>query len=836
MERVTYFVDVLLPLPLPSLFTYRVPNEFEHTLQFGMRVVVPFGRSKLYSGLIVDVHTKVPKRIQVKYILELIDEQPIISPKQFQLWQWIAEYYMCHLGEVMAAALPSALKLASETKIMLNPAFNGDVSTLTENELKLAETLSYRTLMTVDEISKAIGIAKIIPLIKSLIDKEIIITDEEIKNPYKPKIETYIALSPDIANNEKSFFSLIDTLASSKRTEKQSDLLLSFLLLQKKSGANLQNFSIKRSDFLKQAEVSVARLETMLEKGIFVKKEVVVSRLTEFKALENPSTIVLSPPQQEAKQEIEQQFMTKEVVLLHGITGSGKTEIYIKFIQQAIEEGKQVLYLLPEIALTTQIVNRLRKYFGDKIGVYHSRFNEYERVEIWNRVLNQNKEGKLSQNKYQVILGARSALLLPYQNLGLIIVDEEHDGSYKQIDPAPRYHARDAAIVLAKIHQAKTLLGTATPSLETYYNTKSGKYGIVELFQRYAEGQLPEIWTVDIREALKQKKMRGNFTQFLIENIQEALSKKEQIILFQNRRGYSLHLFCHSCQHIPSCEYCDVTLTYHKKLNLLKCHYCGYAIDVPKSCPICKSHHVEMKGFGTEKLEEELQALFPSVTVARMDLDTTRSKRSHQQLITDFENRKIDILVGTQMVTKGFDFSHVSVVGVLNADQLISYPDFRSFERAFQILAQVSGRAGRKNSEGKVIIQSYQPKHPALQYVIKNDYEAMYQQQIAERKQFHYPPIYRLIKITLKDKDDEKLDKAAAALAPILKEAFPSHILGPEYPIVSKIQNYYLKDFWLKLPRNSNLAFQKQKLQNIISQFQTQSSFKSIRVVINVDS
>ena len=835
MERTTYFVDVLLPLPLPGLFTYRIPHEFNDYLSFGIRVVVPFGKNKLYSGIIIKVHTDAPTKLNVKYILEVIDQYPVISERQFQLWKWISEYYMCHLGEVMSAALPSALKIASETKIILHPSFTGDISHLTENELKLTEALSYRTLMTVDEISHAIGIAKVIPIIKSLVEKEIIITDEEIKNPYKPKIETYIHLEEPFASDEKLLYQLLDTLSQSKKTQKQADLLLKFLMMQQKErSVPINQFSIKRTDFLKETAVSIARLETLISKGIFKYEEKVVSRLEDYNALQEVKDIQLSEEQQDTIYKIQEKFSKKSVVLLHGVTGSGKTEIYIKLINQVLESGKQVLYLLPEIALTSQIVNRLRKYFGTKVGVYHSRFNEYERVEIWNRVLGAGKMN-MAEHKYQLILGARSALLLPYQNLGLIIVDEEHDGSYKQQDPAPRYHARDAAIMLGMIHETHTLLGTATPSIETYYNTQLDKYGLVELNRRYAVSQMPEIWTVDLRQAAKLKQLQGNFSDFLLQHIRDALKNKEQVILFQNRRGYSLRLFCNSCETMPTCIHCDVTLTYHKKSNLLKCHYCGYAIDVPEECPTCKSRNIEMKGFGTEKLEEEIQSFFPEATIVRMDLDTTRSKTAYQTIISDFENKKIDILVGTQMVTKGLDFDNVSVVGVLNADHLISFPDFRAFEKAFQTIAQVSGRAGRKNTAGKVIIQSYQPKHPALQYVISNDYVSMYRNQIKERESFHYPPIYRLIKLTLKHKEEQAVNKGAEALAPILRNAFPEQVLGPEFPLISRIQNYYLKDFWIKFPKSENLAAKKHYLQHIINQFLGQTSYKTIRIIINVD-
>ncbi len=838
MERITYFVDVLLPLPLPGLFTYRIPHEFDQQVGFGMRVVVPFGRSKLYSGLVVRVHTDAPSQVNTKYIIDTIDASPIITEKQFRFWQWLSSYYLCSLGEVMMAALPSALKLASETKVMISPDFDGELSILNEKESKIVETLSYHHTLTVDEVSKIIEIKKVIPIIKTLVEKGVLITDEEIKNPYKSKKESFVSLAPPYNINKDALYELLGKLENNKRSAKQVDLILAFMMLlqerQEKSTDLDLTISIPKAELLQRADASLSRLNTLIEKGIFEVKEFKVSRLLQFESKNSVEDILLSNAQEKALREIEQQSQNYPAVLLHGITGSGKTEIYIKLIDKVLRAGKQVLYLLPEIALTSQIVDRLRRYFGDKVGVYHSRFNEYERVEIWDRVLyhDPKREGG---DKYQLILGARSALLLPYQNLGLIIVDEEHDSSYKQIDPAPRYHARDSAIVLGKIHRTYTLLGSATPSLESYYNVKQQKYGLVELMQRYANSTLPEIWTVNLTECLKQKKIEENFSSFLLESIEEALAKKEQIIIFQNRRGFALRLFCHTCQSIPSCKYCDVTLTYHKGSNLLRCHYCGYAIEVPDQCPECGSKEIEMKGFGTERVEETLAHLFPNARIARMDVDTTRSKNAYRKILSDFENHNTDILVGTQMVTKGLDFDRVTVVGILNADSLISFPDFRSFERAFQLMAQVSGRAGRKEKSGKVIIQAYNPAHPALEYVVVNDFKAMYEHQMSERRQFFYPPFYRLIKITLKHKEEKNVLEGAKILASRLRESFPGKVLGPEFPLVGRIQNLYLQDIWIKMPKNDRLEFNKRTIRQLVSTFLKDIRYKSIRVIINVD-
>lgn len=797
-----------------------------------MRVIVPFGRSKLYSGLVVRVHTEAPQEWATKYIVDVMDERPVVSERQFRLWQWMADYYLCTLGEVMAAALPSALKLASETKIKLHPDFSGDVTVLNPFELRIAEALTHREEMTVAEVAKAAQVQKILPVIRSMVEKRVIITDEEIRNPYKPKRETVVRLAEAYAA-EAPFMALLDQLNTSSRTAPQADLLLSFMMLTRRDGQYDFQAEVPKAQLLQAREVTPARLQTLLKKGVLVAEEHIISRLADISSLDEVSSIQFTAPQQTALDQIHDSFAKNPVTLLHGVTGSGKTEIYIQLIDEVLKQGKQVLYLLPEIALTSQIVNRLRRYFGEKVGVYHSRFNEYERVEIWNRVLGQGSE---VENKYQLILGARSALLLPYQNLGLIIVDEEHDPSYKQQDPAPRYHARDCAIVLAGMHHAPVLLGTATPSLESYYNVELGKYGLVQLTERFSRHQLPEIWVVNMSAATRQKQVQGIFSNFLIEKIGEALDKKEQVILFQNRRGYAVRMICHTCESMPTCKYCDVTLTYHKKTNLLKCHYCGYAIEVPHECPTCHSTDIEMKGFGTEKVEDTLAELFPQASIARMDLDTTRSKNSYQQIITDFEQHKTDILVGTQMVTKGLDFDRVSVVGILNADALVSFPDFRAFERAYQLLAQVSGRAGRKDVPGKVVIQSYQPNHPALKYVESNDFAAMYQSQIAERREYHFPPVARLVKITLKHPDEKVVAAAATALAGPLRQAFPGRVLGPEAPLVSRIQNYFLQEFWVKLPKDNHQASYKLRLREILKAFQSAKEHKTVRVVVNVDA
>jgi primosomal protein N' (replication factor Y) len=828
----TFFVDVILPLPLEARFTYRVPQVLNGQIAFGMRVIVPFGNNKLYAAVVERVHENAPKQFSVKYVLDVIDDRPVVSEPQYRLWQWMADYYMCTIGEVMAAALPSALRLASETKVKIHPEFDGDVTVLTPYEMNVVELLLHRETMTVAEVGKTLQVAKVMPIIKSLVDKRAVITDEEIRNPYKPKRETVISLVAPY-NQESTFMELLDKLNAKANTSSQADTLLGFMMLTREGNQYHFDAALPKAELLKSEHISQSSLQTLLKKGILKSEDRIISRLADFSA-EEAAEVQLSAPQETAYRQIKQNFEQFSVTLLHGVTGSGKTEIYIKLIDEVLKQGKQVLYLLPEIALTSQIVNRLRKYFGDRVGVYHSRFNEYERVEIWNRVLSGGSDDDTS--KYQLILGARSALLLPYKQLGLVIVDEEHDGSYKQMDPAPRYHARDAAVMLAQIHGAKTLLGTATPSLESYYNVQRHKFGLVELMQRYAESKLPDIYTVNMNLATKRHEVEGLFSHFLIEQMAQALERKEQIILFQNRRGYAVRMICHTCESMPKCQYCDVTLTYHKKTNLLKCHYCGYAIEVPHECPTCHSTDIEMKGFGTEQVEDTLAAIFPEARIARMDTDTTRSKNAYQQIITDFEQHKTDILVGTQMVTKGLDFDRVSVVGILNADALISFPDFRAFERAFQLLSQVSGRAGRKEVPGKVVIQTFQPNHPALRYVESNDFMAMYTSQIAERQQFRLPPITRMAKITLKHTDEQVVMAAAMQLQLMLREAFAGNVMGPAAPLVSRIQNYYLQDFWVKMSRDASLTAKKQQLREVIRQFKQLPAYKKVRVVVNVDA
>jgi len=830
LERTTLFADVLLPLPVGGTFTYRVPFELNDQVKEGVRVVVQFGTRKIYTALVIRVHEVVPKAWLPKYILSALDENPIITPVQRTFWEWIAGYYMCHPGEVMNAALPAAFKLASESKIALNPVLPDDLSGLSEKEFLLLEALHNRKTIAISEVSKILDLQKTIPVIKSLIEKGIILPEEEVNDPYKPRRETFVRLTPRFSSEEE-LKELFDQLE--KRAGRQLEMVMTFVRLSRFGLGEMAE--VKRRDLFKQSKGTAAQLENLVGKGVFETYEKFVSRFEASVQDSSTEMIELTDGQQEALNGIREQFKTKEVVLLHGVTSSGKTELYIKLIRDVIDQGKQVLFMLPEIALTTQIITRLRKYFGSRVGVYHSRFNVHERVEIWNAVLDKSGEAEAVTRQYDIILGARSSVLLPYSNLGLVVVDEEHDSSFKQMDPAPRYNGRDAAIYLAHLHGAKTLLGSATPSVESYFNALQGKYGLVELSERYANMEMPLIEIVNVKDALRQGKMKSHFSSVLLDQLETALGLGEQAIFFQNRRGFSLRLECDVCHWMPTCKNCDVTLVYHKKSNQLRCHYCGYVSAIPEKCPECHGVSLKMKGFGTEKVEEELGLIFPKARITRMDLDTTRSKHSLQQIIGEFEERKTDVLVGTQMVTKGLDFDNKPGLHIKNADNMLSYPDFRAAERSFQLMAQVSGRSGRKNKQGKVIIQTYNPMHPVIGYVVKNDYVAMFRQQLAERYKYHYPPYVRLVLLRLKHKDPELLNKAAAELAKSLRLVFGKRILGPEFPMVARIMNYYIKHIMFKIERNVSAAAMKEKLAEELEKFQKESGFSQVKVLMDVD-
>ncbi|MDP1621471.1 MAG: primosomal protein N' [Bacteroidales bacterium] len=831
MERTTLFADVLLPLPVGGTFTYRVPFELNEQVQEGIRVVVQFGARKIYTALVIKVHEHPPTAHIPKYILSILDETPIVTHVQRAFWDWLAGYYLCHPGEVMNAALPSAFKLASESKISLSAVLPDDLSGLTEKELLLVEALHNRKSIAISEVAKIIDQQKTIPVIKTLIEKGIIVPEEELNDPYKPKREAFVRFMPEYAEDEEALKVIFDQLE--KRAKKQLAIVITFIRISEYGFGEVKD--VKRHDLINKSKGTSAQLDILVGKGVFEIYYKLVSRFETAGQEMDSEQIELTAGQQQALEKIRKEFETKDVVLLHGVTSSGKTELYIKLIRDVIDQGKQALFMLPEIALTTQIITRLRKYFGDRVGVYHSRFNMHERVEIWNAVLHRANTGQIAEKQYDIILGARSSLFLPFSNLGLVVVDEEHDPSFKQMDPAPRYSGRDAAIYLAHLHGAKTLLGSATPSVESYSNAMQGKYALIELFERFGNMEMPQIQIVNVKESLRLGLMKSHFSSVLLKLIETALGNGEQAILFQNRRGFSLRLECDLCHWMPACKNCDVTLVYHKKINQLRCHYCGYVSRIPDKCPECTGVNIKMKGFGTEKVEEELGLIFPKARIARMDLDTTRTKHSLQHLIGDFEARKIDILVGTQMVTKGLDFDNVSLVCILNADNMLSYPDFRAAERGFQLMAQVSGRSGRKYKQGRVIIQTYNPNHPVIIDVVKNDYLAMFKKQMAERHKFKYPPYTRLVLLKLKHKDPEFLNMAADKLAKSLRKVFGKRILGPEFPIVSRIMNYFIKHIIFKMERGVSPSAMKERMVMEIEKLQREQMLKQVKVIIDVD-
>ena len=820
-ERLTYFVDVVLPLAVDRLFTYRVPFELNDLIQKGVRVVVPFGKTKFQTGIVIDIHQNPPKDYQVKYVESVLDEKPIVVGKQVKFWNWLAEYYMSTLGEVMNAALPGNFKLGSETKIALHPDFDRDAAELSDDAFLLVEALSVQETLDLIEVSSIISKKNVHQFIKNMIDQRVVISVEELKWKYRPKYATYLCLD-EAYNNENNLRELLDTLEKSAQKVKQFESLMVFL-----RNKDQDSTYVAKADLLNDGATE-SSLKSLEKNGVLRFESIEISRLKEKGAgeIERKS---LSTAQNQALEEIKTVFESKDVCLLHGVTGSGKTELYVELIEEQLQLGKQVLFLLPEIALTTQLIDRLSAYFGDLVGVYHSKFNQNERVEIWNAVLHKDPK------RFRVIVGARSAVFLPFTDLGLIIVDEEHESSFKQHDPSPRYHGRDAAIVLGMIHKTKTLLGSATPSMESYYNAQLDKYGLVELNERFGGIQLPEILVADLSEERKNKASHAVFSQFLIDEMQLALNQQEQIILFQNRRGYTPYWMCEICHWTPTCKSCDVTLTYHKHSNMLKCHYCGYGTAPMGSCGNCGSNRIKMMGFGTERIEDELSLLLPNAKIGRLDLDSTRSKEGYAKVLDAFGRREIDILVGTQMVTKGLDFDHVSLVGILDADQILRFPDFRSFERGFQLMTQVAGRAGRKTKRGKVIIQTGQPDQWIIQQVIKNDYQTMFKQELLERKNFNYPPFTKIIQLTLKHRDQNHLEGSAALLAHGLKEVFGSRVIGPEYPLVKRVQNFYIKTIRLKMEREYSQKQIKEKIKRIIDQYYADPMNKSVKISIDVD-
>ena len=814
------YVDVILPLPLANYYTYSLPDEMAEKVKIGCRVVVSFGRKKFYTAIVANVHFSAPEAYETKDITELLDAEPILLPIQFRFWSWLSEYYLCTNGDVYKAALPSGLKLESETIVVYNPDFEANAP-LPEKEQLILDLLSKEPEQCVTQLEKESGVKNVLSVIKSLLDKEALFIKEELKRNYKPKTEVRVRLTAE-ASVEERLRELFDELS---RAPKQLALLMKYVELSGFMGKTPLK-EVSKKDLLAKATASPAIFNGLVDKNVFEVYYQEIGRLNRQQA--NVSEInALNTSQQQAFDAILASFEEKNVCLLHGVTSSGKTEIYIHLIQKVIDSGKQVLYLLPEIALTTQITERLQRVFGDKLGIYHSKFSDAERVEIWRK--------QLGGNGYQVILGVRSSVFLPFEHLGLVIVDEEHENTYKQQDPAPRYHARNAAIILASMYGAKTLLGTATPSIETYYNAVSGKYGFVELAERYKDIQLPEIMPVDIKELARKKRMSGQFSPMLLEKIRVALENKEQIILFQNRRGFAPMIECRTCGWVPRCKNCDVSLTYHKGINQLTCHYCGYTYQVPKSCPACGGVEMMNRGFGTEKVEDDIKLIFPEATVARMDLDTTRTRAAYERIIADFEGGKTDILIGTQMVSKGLDFDHVSVVGILNADTMLNYPDFRSYERAFQLMAQVAGRAGRKNKRGLVVLQTKSIEHPIIHQVIQNDYQTMYESQLAERQLFKYPPYYRLIYVYLKNRKEDLLGLMARTMAEKLRAVFGNRILGPDNPPVARVQTLYIKKIVIKIEANASMKKVRDQLLRVQREMVEDERFRSLIVYYDVD-
>ena len=817
------FADLILPIPIPRLLTYGIPTQLEAVVARGSRVIVPLGKKKVLTGLVERIHTT-PPDYPTKEIIEVLDEKPIVNAIQLDFFQWLAAYYMATLGEVMKVALFTGLKLSSESKIQLNPALDKAIDSFSAREQAVIAALQDRPALTYAEVAKLVKQKNIHQLIQALLRKQAILLFEELKEKYTPKKEKRIKLNEAYTQSQAALQALFEQLESNP---KQLDILLRYAKQVPINPESLATHTIPKKELL-QAGASTAALQNLLKKGIFMEEEVIVSRFEYLPTPAQPS-LGLSPAQEKALDTIHQQFQEKDVVLLHGITGSGKTEIYMQLIQEVLDSGGQVLYLLPEIALTTQMVRRLKKIFGEHMGVYHSKYSSNERVEVWNDVL---------KGERPLIIGVRSSIFLPFDNLGLIIVDEEHEVSYKQFDAMPRYHARNAALVLAKYHQAKVLLGSATPSLETYHNAQTGKYGLVKLDERFGQTALPEIVLANVRREQQQKKLQGEFTSVLMHELQQALDQQKQVIIFQNRRGYAPYLLCQDCAWVPTCHQCSISLTYHQFNNYLVCHYCGYRTSVPPICSVCGSRQLKNMGFGTERLEESLQQFFPGKHIQRMDLDTTRRKHSYDKIIQALEQGKTDVLVGTQMITKGLDFGQVALVGVLDVDRLLYFPDFRANERCFQLIAQVSGRAGRRDEQGKVIIQTANPNHPVLNDVMQHNYEQMYYRELAERKQFLYPPYVRLIKLTLQHTDKTLVTEGAKELAHNLQKQLGALlILGPQASLIAKLKNQYRMDIWVKVKKDTaeHLPAVKDLIRESAQALLSQKHFKPLRLIFDVD-
>ena len=815
------FAETLLPLAIPGTYTYRIPEGMR--LSIGMRVLVPFGRKKIFTAIITSLHDREPRGYDVKEILGTLDDKPILRHPQLEFWQWIADYYLCSMGEVYKAAVPSGLKVESETTISVNPDFEeSEPGQLSDRERVILDFTAQRGRVQINEIAKATGFKTVERNVSHLLDMDALHVSERVVDNYRPKTEACVRLTV-ARDNEEKLHEFFDQL---KRAPKQESLLLAYLDMSRwlQSGETRE---VSKENLLKRAGVSSAVLHEAVKRGLFeiYKKE--INRFDDLGSiLEEPPT--LSDEQRRAYDEIHHSMREHAITLLHGVTSSGKTSVYMHLIADALRLGKQVLYLVPEIALTTQLTRRLRRVFGDKLLIYHSKFSDNERVDIWKKLLNSSEPC--------VVIGVRSSVFLPYSNLGLIIVDEEHDSSYKQQDPAPRYNGRNAALVLAQMHGAKTVLGSATPAIEVYYLALQGRYGLVKLLTRYGDIKMPEVKVIDTIAARKRREMHGLFSNELIASCRKALQDNEQVILFQNRRGYSPIVRCKECGWVPKCENCDVSLTYHKHNNSLVCHYCGYTIPLPDLCPACRLPGIEIVGYGTERIEDDIDAVFPGEKISRMDLDTTRSKNSYDRIIDEFSQHRTNILVGTQMVTKGLDFNAVSIVGILNADTMINFPDFRSHERAFDMLEQVSGRAGRAHKQGQVIIQTNQPDHDVIKFVQAHDYEGFYQHELNDRQQFGYPPFTKVINIYLKHRDDATVGELAVRYCGLLHQVFGTRVLGPMAPFVARVQNLYIRQITLKMETAASMAKVKKILRDLYEQMiAADARMKTVKLYYDVD-
>ena len=816
------YADVILPLPLENSYTYSIPTDLEAAVTPGCRVIVHFGKKRYYTAIVMEVHERKPNTdFETKEIYALLDASPVLRRPQLRFWKWIASYSMCKLGDVYKAALPSGLKLESETAVTYNADFEAD-GPLRPNEQAVLDAFKGVLKLTVSELEKKTGLRNVVPVVASLMARGAVEVSEEMKRGFVPKMQTFIRLSQEYATEER----LQEAFADFKRAKKQELLLVCFLDLSHALNPAL-TVEVSKKELLERSGCSSTILDGLLKRGVLESYEKEVGRLQVPVCRLQPLSS-LSPAQEKAYSEIHDTFTSKDVCLLHGVTSSGKTEIYVRLIDEVLKLGRQVLYMLPEIAITTQITERLAKLFGNKLLVYHSKFSDNERVEVWNKLLHGNEP--------MVVLGVRSSLFLPFKDLGLIIVDEEHENTYKQQDPAPRYHARNAAIVLAGMHGAKTLLGSATPSIDSYFNATTGKYGLVELVTRYGDCLMPEIITADIKELKRKKIMKDTlFSPLLVEKVNASLARGEQAILFQNRRGFAPLIECKSCGWVPHCVNCDVSLTYHKYHNQLVCHYCGYTIQLPPHCPECQSTELKMMGFGTEKVEEEIASLFPSAKVERLDFDTARTRTAYERIISDFEKGKTQILIGTQMLSKGLDFGNVSVVGILNADNLMNYPDFRAHERAFQLMVQVSGRAGRRDKRGTVVLQTSQPEHPLIRMVQHFAYKEMVRLQLSERSMFRYPPYYRLIVLVLRSRNESVLQELSVIYAEKLHARLGERVLGPVTPPVTRVQTLHIKKIVLKIEIAAAIAPVREILEAVHSEMQRYLPFRQLLVHYDVD-